>query len=222
MIFSDSVFSSYMDWFHNFNYRLLLGVLFFVVCLFLFLLFRRDFFKSGKIEYQWGELFCRIFPSAILLLQMLPSLGLLYYYGVMSLDSQITLKVVGHQWYWSYDYSDFDSLEFDSYIKSLDLLVLGDFRHFDVDNRCVLPGGVSVRFCVSSGDVIHAWALNGLCVKLDAMRGIISVFYYNFPSVGVFYGQCSEICGANHSFMPIVLEVSPFLFFKHWCVLRLE
>lgn len=99
-------------------------------------------------------------------------------------------------------------------MKPLDSLLPGDFRYFDVDARCVLPVDVSVRFCVSSADVIHAWSLNSIGVKLDAMRGIISVFYYCFPLVGVFYGQCSEICGANHRFMPIVVEVCPFYIFK--------
>jgi cytochrome c oxidase subunit 2 len=98
-------------------------------------------------------------------------------------------------------------------------LVLGDQRQFDVDNRCVLPVSLDIRFCISSGDVLHAWSLNGMCVKLDAISGIISVFFYNFPRVGVFFGQCSEICGANHSFIPIVVEVSPFSLFREWCLL---
>jgi cytochrome c oxidase subunit 2 len=153
---------------------------------------------------------------------MIPSLSLLYYYGLMNVENQLTLKVVGHQWYWSYDFSDVGGLDFDSYIKSLDILVLGDFRQFDVDNRCCLPVDVNIRFCVSSGDVIHAWALNSLGVKLDAIRGIISVFIYNFPVVGVFYGQCSEICGANHRFMPIVLEITLFDLFKEWCFFILD
>jgi len=85
-----------------------------------------------------------------------------------------------------------------------------------------LPVLTDVRFCISSGDVIHAWSLNSLSIKIDAISGIISVFFYNFPLIGVFYGQCSEICGANHSFMPIVLEVSPFFMFKNWCVLMLD
>lgn len=156
MLFSDRVFSSYIDWFHNFNYSLLLGVLFFVSLVFFFLMFEATFFKRRKVEYQWGELLCRVFPSLILLVQMVPSLSLLYYYGLMSVDNQLTTKVVGHQWYWRYDYSDVSGLEFDSYIKSLDMLVLGDFRQLDVDNRCCLPCDLSVRFCVSSGDVIHA------------------------------------------------------------------
>jgi cytochrome c oxidase subunit 2 len=198
----------------------LLGVLVFVVLLFVFLLFCQDFFKRGKVEYQWGELLCSIFPSFILLIQIVPSLGLLYFYGLISSDRGLSVKVVGHQWYWSYDFRDIEGLEFDSYIKSLDLLFLGESRQLDVDNRCVVPCNVDLRFCISSGDVLHAWALSGLAIKLDAIRGIISVFLYNFPSVGVFFGQCSEICGANHSFIPIVLEVSLFSSFKSWCLLQ--
>jgi len=181
-----------------------------------------SFFKRGKIEYQFGELLCRIFPRGILLVQIVPSLSLLYFYGTINNDSQFSVKVVGHQWYWSYDFRDVVGLEFDSYIKSIDLLVLGDVRQLDVDNRCVVPCDLNIRFCISSGDVIHAWALNGLCVKVDAISGIISVFLYRFPAIGVFYGQCSEICGANHSFMPIVLEVSVFSLFKFWCVSFLD
>lgn len=200
----------------------MLGVLFFVVFLFFFLMFNSVFFKSTKIEYQWGELLCSIFPRGILLIQIIPSLRLLYFYGLMNTERQFSVKVVGHQWYWSYDFRDISGLEFDSYIKSLDMLLLGDVRQMDVDNRCVVPRDLNLRFCVSSGDVIHAWALNGLCVKLDAIRGVISVFLYNFPGVGVFYGQCSEICGANHSFIPVVLEVSLFSLFKFWCLQMLE
>lgn len=95
--FSDSFFFVYMDWFHSFTYSLLLGVLVFVVFLFLFLIFSVFSFKRDKTEYQWGEFFCSIFPSFILVVLMFPSLGLLYFFGLMCLDSQITLKVVGHQ-----------------------------------------------------------------------------------------------------------------------------
>ncbi|RYX79675.1 hypothetical protein EON70_00830 [bacterium] len=115
-----------------------------------------------------------------------------------------------------------EGLEFDSYIKAVDMLDLGNFRLLDVDNRCVLPNDLNVRFCITSADVLHAWSLPALSVKLDAMRGIISVFSYSFPSVGLFYGQCSEICGANHRFMPIVVEVALFDLFKSWCLFMLE
>ncbi|PZR22105.1 MAG: hypothetical protein DI535_26960 [Citrobacter freundii] len=93
-------------------------------------------------------------------------------------------------------------------MKSLDQLTLGEPRLLEVDNRCVVPCDTNIRFCITSADVIHAWALASLSVKLDAIRGILRTLCYSFPIVGVFYGQCSEICGANHSFMPVVLEVT--------------
>nr|YP_003434132.1 cytochrome c oxidase subunit II [Chabertia ovina]ACX85214.1 cytochrome c oxidase subunit II [Chabertia ovina]AHA52609.1 cytochrome c oxidase subunit 2 [Chabertia ovina] len=220
--FSNSVFSSYMDWFHSFNCSLLLGVLVFVVLLFLYLMMNNYYFKSKKIEYQFGELLCSVFPTLILLMQMIPSLSLLYYYGLMNLDSNLTVKVTGHQWYWSYEFSDIPGLEFDSYMKSLDQLNLGEPRLLEVDNRCVVPCDTNIRFCITSADVIHSWALPTLSIKLDAMSGILSTLCYSFPMVGVFYGQCSEICGANHSFMPIALEVTLLDNFKSWCYLNME
>nr|YP_001700362.1 cytochrome c oxidase subunit II [Haemonchus contortus]ABY64769.1 cytochrome c oxidase subunit 2 [Haemonchus contortus] len=219
--FSNSLFSSYMDWFHNFNCSLLLGVLVFVVILLLYLMMNNYYFKSKKIEYQFGELLCSIFPTLILLMQMVPSLSLLYYYGLMNLDSSLTVKVTGHQWYWSYEFSDIPGLEFDSYMKSLDQLNLGEPRLLEVDNRCVIPCGTNIRFCITSADVIHSWALSSLSIKLDAMSGILSTLCYSFPLIGVFYGQCSEICGANHSFMPIALEVTLMENFKNWCLMNL-
>lgn len=165
---------------------------------------------------------CRVFPTIILLIQIVPSLSLLYYYGLINLDRQITVKVTGHQWYWSYEFGDVPGLEFDSYIKSLDSLEYGEPRLLEVDNRCVVPRNTNIRFCISSADVIHAWALSSLSVKLDAIRGVLRILSYNFPVIGVFYGQCSEICGANHSFIPIALEVTLFDSFKSWCLLILE
>lgn len=216
------MFSRYIDWFHSFNSRLIIGVLIFVTSMFLYLIFSNFYFKRKKIEYQFGELLCSIFPTVILLVQIVPSLSLLYYYGLMNIDSQISVKVTGHQWYWRYEVGDIPGLEFDSYIKSLDQLEFGEPRLLEVDNRCVIPMDTNIRFCISSADVIHAWALSNLSIKLDAMRGILSILRYNFPVVGVFYGQCSEICGANHRFIPIALEVTLFDSFKRWCLLILD
>lgn len=218
LLFSGRLFSSYMDWFHGFNCSLLFGVLTFVFLLFFYLIVSDFFFKSKKIEYQFGELLCSIFPTIILLIQIVPSLSLLYFYGLMNIDSNLTVKVIGHQWYWSYEYSDIEGLEFDSYIKSSDMLNLGELRLLEVDNRCTVPVETNLRFCITSADVIHAWALASLSVKLDAMRGIISVLNYSFPVIGVFYGQCSEICGANHRFIPICVEVTLLENFYGWCL----
>lgn len=103
-------------------------------------------------------------------------------------------------------------------MKTVDSLELGEPRLLEVDNRCVLPQGVNIRFCITSADVIHAWALSNLAIKLDAISGVLRTLCYEFPIVGVFYGQCSEICGANHSFIPIVLEVTLLSRFKSWCL----
>lgn len=211
-----------MDWFHRFNCRLLFGVLVFVIILFVYLIIRVFFFKGKKIEYQFGELLCRIFPTLILLIQIVPSLSLLYYYGLINLDSNLTVKVTGHQWYWSYEYRDIPGLEFDSYIKSLDQLEFGEPRLLEVDNRCVVPCDTNIRFCITSADVIHAWSLSTLSIKLDAISGVLRTISYSFPVVGVFYGQCSEICGANHSFIPIALEVTLIENFKNWCFGTIE
>lgn len=221
-MFSASLFSIYIDWFHNFNCGLLLGVLIFVSFLFIYLIVRDLYFKSKKIEYQFGELLCSIFPTFILLFQIIPSLSLLYFYGLIRLDSRLRVKVIGHQWYWSYEFSDINGLEFDSYIKSTDLLNIGEPRLLEVDNRCVVPYNTNIRFCITSADVIHAWSLSSLSIKLDAIRGILSTICYRFPILGVFYGQCSEICGANHSFIPITLEVTIIDNFKNWCFLNMN
>ena len=113
-------------------------------------------------------------------------------------------------------------MEFDSYIKSLDQLELGEPRLLEVDNRCVVPCDTNIRFCITSADVIHAWALATLSIKLDAIRGILRTVCCTFPVVGVFYGQCSEICGANHRFIPIALEVTLVDNFKAWCFGNIE
>lgn len=94
------------------------------------------------------------------------------------------------------------------------MLNLGEPRLLEVDNRCVLPELTRIRFCITSADVIHSWALPKIAVKLDAIRGILSILCYRFPTVGVYYGQCSEICGANHSYIPIVIEVTLLEMFK--------
>lgn len=207
-----------MDWFHSFNCILLLGVLVFVVFLFIYLFRGVYYLKKSGTDYRFIELMCSVFPSLILIIQMLPSLRLLYYYGLMSIDRFLTVKIVAHQWYWSYSYRDIEGLEYDSYIKSLDQLNLGEYRLLEVDNRCILPIGVNIRFCITSADVIHAWSLSNISIKLDAMRGILSTICYSFPLIGVFYGQCSEICGVNHRFIPVVVEVTLVRNFKSWCL----
>lgn len=190
--------------------------------LFFYLIYNNFYFKSKKIEYQFGELLCRIFLTLILLIQIVLSLSLLYYYGLINLDRNLTVKVTGHQWYWRYEFSDILGLEFDSYIKSMDQLNLGELRLLEVDNRCVVLCDTNIRFCITSADVIHSWSLSSLSIKLDAIRGVLRTLSYRFLIVGVFYGQCSEICGANHRFILISLEVTLIENFKNWCFGTIE
>ncbi len=172
----------------------------------------RSLVEGQEIETIWT-----IIPAVILVFLALPSLRLLYLLDEVG-DCGLTVKTIGHQWYWSYEYSDFLNIEFDSYIVPTDELNPGDFRLLDVDHRVVLPTQTDVRILVTSADVIHSWAIPSLGVKADAIPGRLNQlrFYVKYP--GVFYGQCSEICGANHSFMPIVLEAIPLENFMEWVV----
>nr|YP_010586149.1 cytochrome c oxidase subunit II [Ecnomus latus]UZZ43898.1 cytochrome c oxidase subunit II [Ecnomus latus] len=155
------------------------------------------------IENQKIEIIWTMIPMIILIYIAIPSLHLLYL-SDETMNPSITIKIIGHQWYWSYEYSDFKNYQFDSYmIKDNNL---NNFRIMDVDNRTIVPMKIYIRSLISSSDVIHAWTIPALAVKADALPSRINqlLFYTNRP--GIFFGQCSEICGVNHSFMPICIE----------------
>ena len=127
------------------------------------------------------------------------------------IDPIITLKVIGSQWYWSYEYSDNlefsdEPLIFDSYMIQEDDLTIGQFRLLEVDNRVVVPTNSHIRVLITASDVLHSWAIPSLGIKLDACPGRLNQTSMFIKREGVFYGQCSEICGVNHAFMPIVVE----------------
>nr|YP_010990340.1 cytochrome c oxidase subunit II [Capulus dilatatus]WOW98756.1 cytochrome c oxidase subunit II [Capulus dilatatus] len=170
----------------------------------------RSLVEGQEIETIWT-----IVPAIILVFLALPSLRLLYLLDEVG-DSSLTIKSIGHQWYWSYEYSDFLDIEFDSYMIPSNELDSGDFRLLEVDHRVVLPIETDIRILVTSADVLHSWTVPSLGVKADAVPGRLNQlsFFVKYP--GVFYGQCSEICGANHSFMPIVIEAIPLNNFMKW------
>nr|YP_009537911.1 cytochrome c oxidase subunit II [Limenitis archippus]AYN60641.1 cytochrome c oxidase subunit 2 [Limenitis archippus] len=176
-------------------------------------LFFNKYINRFLLEEQMIELIWTILPAITLIFIALPSLRLLYLLDELN-NPLITLKSIGHQWYWSYEYSDFNNIEFDSYmIKSDDL---NNFRLLDVDNRITLPMNNQIRILITATDVIHSWTVPSLGVKVDANPGRLNQtsFFINRP--GIFYGQCSEICGANHSFMPIVIESISIKNFINW------
>nr|APH08742.1 cytochrome c oxidase subunit II [Glyphostoma sp. JEU-2016] len=172
----------------------------------------RSLVEGQEIETIWT-----IVPAVILVFLALPSLRLLYLLDEIS-DCSLTVKSIGHQWYWSYEYSDFSDIEFDSYMIPTNELEPGDFRLLEVDHRVVLPTQTDIRVLVTSADVIHSWTVPSLGVKVDAIPGRLNQLGFFIKHPGVFYGQCSEICGANHSFMPIVVEAVPLNNFMEWVI----
>jgi len=167
------------------------------------------------IEAQEIETIWTILPAIILLFLALPSLRLLYLTDETR-QPRITLKAIGHQWYWRYEFSDFSNIEIDSYILPQSDLLPGDYRLLEVDNRVTLPMSLEVRVLVTAADVIHAWTVPALGVKVDAVPGRLNQLRFTINQPGVFYGQCSEICGANHSFMPISIESVNLKSFISW------
>nr|YP_009503318.1 cytochrome c oxidase subunit II [Leucosyrinx sp. MNHN IM 2013-19304]AXA45389.1 cytochrome c oxidase subunit II [Leucosyrinx sp. MNHN IM 2013-19304] len=172
----------------------------------------RSLVEGQEIETIWT-----VIPAVILIFLALPSLRLLYLLDEIG-NCSLTVKSIGHQWYWSYEYSDFSNIEFDSYMIPTNELEQGDFRLLEVDHRVVLPTETDVRVLVTSADVIHSWTVPSLGVKVDAVPGRLNQLGFFIKHPGIFYGQCSEICGANHSFMPIVIEAVPLKNFMEWVI----
>jgi cytochrome c oxidase subunit 2 len=184
---------------------------------------KNSFINKNLLEIQLVERIWTIIPAVILVQIALPSLLLLYILDE-SIDSSLTVKAMGHQWYWRYEYSDFwftgtnSFLEFDAYIIPSNELEPRIFRLLDTDNHTIVPFKTHVRLLISSADVLHAWTVPSLGVKADAVPGRINQVKFISQRPGIFFGQCSEICGANHRFMPIVLESISGNAFINWII----
>nr|QZP40883.1 cytochrome c oxidase subunit II [Ornithodoros brasiliensis] len=169
----------------------------------------RFLMEGQEIETLWT-----IIPATILIYIALPSLRLLYLMEE-SFYPSMTTKIIGHQWYWSYEFPDFN-LEFDSFMIPMNEMSSTNFRLLDVDNRIIIPFNTNMRLLVTSADVIHSWTIPSLGVKMDAVPGRLNQISSLANRPGIFYGQCSEICGANHSFMPISMEITSLSNFFTW------
>nr|UFH80696.1 cytochrome c oxidase subunit II [Tridentiger trigonocephalus] len=171
---------------------------------------------SQEIEIIWTVL-----PAIVLILIALPSLRILYLMDEIN-SPHLTIKAIGHQWYWSYEYTDYQEIAFDSYMLPTQDMTPGQFRLLEVDHRMVVPAEAPVRILITAEDVLHSWAVPSLAVKMDAVPGRLNQTSFIATRPGVYYGQCSEICGANHSFMPIVVEAVSMKYFQDWSALMLE
>ena len=178
-------------------------------------LISNSFTTKTITERHFVETVWTIIPGFILLSLALPSLRLLYLIDEV-ISPSLTVKAIGRQWYWTYEYTDFKNLGGESYILPTDELTPEiPFRLLEVDNRLVLPCNTNIRILVTATDVIHSWTVPSLGLKVDAIPGRLNQIGVIINLPGVFYGQCSEICGANHSFIPIALEAcSPNDFIK--------
>nr|WMQ72235.1 cytochrome oxidase subunit II [Okanagana gibbera]WMQ72236.1 cytochrome oxidase subunit II [Okanagana gibbera] len=178
-------------------------------------LFMNNMIDRLLLEGQLIEFIWTLLPAMTLIFIALPSLRLLYLLDEVN-NPLLTIKIIGHQWYWSYEYSDFLNVEFDSYMKSTNNLDMNEFRLIEVDNRMILPFSTQIRLMITSTDVLHSWAMPSLGIKVDAVPGRLNQASTMINRPGLIYGQCSEICGSNHSFMPIVIESINNKMFLNW------
>nr|YP_010704150.1 cytochrome c oxidase subunit II [Mydaus javanensis]WCO87459.1 cytochrome c oxidase subunit II [Mydaus javanensis] len=172
---------------------------------------------TNTMDAQEVETVWTILPAIILILIALPSLRILYMMDEIN-NPLMTVKTIGHQWYWSYEYTDYKDLNFDSYMIPTQELKPGELRLLEVDNRVVLPMDLTIRMLITSEDVLHSWTVPSLGLKTDAIPGRLNQTTLMAMRPGLYYGQCSEICGSNHSFMPIVLEMVPLSYFEKWSI----
>nr|QZZ18313.1 cytochrome c oxidase subunit II [Eurhadina jarrayi] len=175
----------------------------------------KTFNNRFMMENQLIELIWTMMPAMMLVFIAMPSLKILYMLEETA-KPIISIKTIGHQWYWSYEYSDFKKIEFDSYMKPSKEILSNEFRLLETDNKVVIPINTQTRMLMSSTDVLHSWTIPVMGIKVDASPGRINQGNMIMNRPGLFYGQCSEICGANHSFMPITLEGISMKSFINW------
>lgn len=203
-----------LNFFHD-HTLLILIIITVLVAYLIGILFFNNLINRFLLHGQTIEVIWTILPAFVLIFIALPSLRLLYLLDEIN-NPSLTLKTIGHQWYWSYEYSDFSNIEFDSYITPYNELQENSFRLLDVDNRIILPTNNQIRILVSAADVLHSWTVPSLGIKVDATPGRLNQTNFLINRPGLFYGQCSEICGANHRFIPIVIERIPTNYFIKW------
>nr|WRO44704.1 cytochrome c oxidase subunit II [Cantharis jindrai] len=203
-----------LSFFHN-NTMMILIIITIIVAYMMISIAFNNKVNRFLLENQQIELIWTITPALTLLLIALPSLKILYMLEE-TLKPNLSIKSIGHQWFWSYEYSDFKNMEFDSYLLNNENSFNNyNFRLLDVDNRLILPYFSQIRMIVTSTDVIHSWTIPSMGLKVDATPGRLNQIVFFLNRSGIFFGQCSEICGTNHSFMPIVIEsISPNNFIK--------
>ncbi len=161
------------------------------------------------------EMLWTVIPVIILIVIAVPSFRLLYFEDVLP-KADMTIKATGHQWYWSYEYPDHGKFEFDANMVPDDEIKSGQIRLLETDNAVVVPVNTTVRVLITADTVLHAWAMPAFGVKIDAVPGRLNESWFKVLREGTYYGQCSELCGGNHGFMPIQIKVVAKPAFDAW------
>ncbi len=195
--------------FHNLLLIVITLITIFVLGLLLYVMYRfsekRNPNPSRTTHNTLVEVLWTVIPVVILVIIAIPSFKLLYY-ADRAEDADMTVKAIGHQWYWSYEYPDDGNFTFDAIMVDEEDLQDGQHRLLDTDNYVVLPINTKIRLLIAADDVLHSFAVPAMGVKLDAVPGRINETWVEITREGTFYGQCSEICGSGHSFMPIAIK----------------
>lgn len=206
-------------WFHDFVNYIIIAIAIFVLALLVYVMVRFSAKANpnpSKTSHNTTiEIIWTVVPVLILLVIAVPSFRLLFaQYDAPKAD--LTIKAIGHQWYWSYEYPDHDDLSFDSTMLEDDELGPGQPRLLATDNDVVVPVNKVVHVLVTAADVIHNWTVPSFGSKVDAVPGRITKTWFRSEKTGVFYGQCSELCGIRHAFMPITVRVVEEDVFNKW------
>jgi cytochrome c oxidase subunit II len=205
--------------FHRFVLYIIVAICALVLGLLLWIIIRYNHRSNpvpGKVTHNTLlEVAWTIVPVIILVVIAIPSFKLLYYEADIP-PSDVTIKAIGHQWYWSYQYPT-PNFQFDSVgLSDADALKKGEPRLLGVDNVVVVPVNKVVKVLTTGSDVIHSWALPAFGVKMDAIPGRLNVTWFKATAEGTYYGQCSELCGARHAYMPIEVKVVSQAAFEAW------
>nr|AGT62658.1 cytochrome oxidase subunit 2 [Aphis gossypii] len=209
---SNSPLMEQLIFFHDHTIFIIIMIMSTITYMMLFIM-KNKFINIKISENQMIEFIWTTTPPIILIFIAMPSLHLLYLMDEIKCPI-LTVKIFGHQWFWSYEYSDFSNIEFESYM--MNELNKENFRLIEVDNKTILPFKFNIRLLISSDDVVHSWTIPSLAIKIDAIPGRMNQINLFMNRPGIYFGQCSEICGINHSFMPIQIESINLNKFIYW------
>ncbi len=208
-----------IDSLHDFMNIIMAVITLFVTVLLIYTMWRfsekRNPTPSTTTHHTGLEVAWTMIPVFILIIIAVPSFKLLYF-ADRTVEPDMTLKIIGHQWYWSYEYPDHGNFTFDANMVPEDELKPGQKRLMDTDYRVVLPVGKKVQLLMTSDDVLHNWGVPSFGIKLDTVPGRLNETWVQINKPGVYYGVCSELCGVNHAYMPIAIEAVSEADFKKW------